>query len=93
MTTTTETVVAGQQAESKTFPPLTRTDFVKYQGASGDFHPLHHDDTFARETGFPSVVLRRHASGRHAGQLRHRLAGCREPASVQDSIRRQGLAR
>ena len=55
MTTTTETVVAGQQAESKTFTPLTRTDFVKYQGASGDFHPLHHDDTFARETGFPSV--------------------------------------
>ncbi|MFE5876379.1 MaoC/PaaZ C-terminal domain-containing protein [Rhodococcus sp. NPDC056506] len=55
MTTTTETVVTGQQAESKTFPPLTRTDFVKYQGASGDFHPLHHDDAFARETGFPSV--------------------------------------
>lgn len=53
MTATTMTV--GLQAEPRTYPPLTRTDFVKYQGASGDFHPLHHDDVFAKETGFPSV--------------------------------------
>jgi acyl dehydratase len=34
---------------------MTRTDFVKYQGASGDFHPLHHDEEFAHAAGFPSV--------------------------------------
>lgn len=53
--TTTEAFAVGQQAEPRTYAPLTRTDFVKYQGASGDFHPLHHDDVYARETGFPSV--------------------------------------
>jgi acyl dehydratase len=35
--------------------PLGRTDFVRYAGASGDFHPLHHDEVYAREAGFPSV--------------------------------------
>ncbi|MGW6460671.1 MaoC/PaaZ C-terminal domain-containing protein [Streptomyces sp. NPDC055078] len=45
----------GQEAEPRTYPKLTRTDFVKYQGASGDFHPLHHDELFAKATGFPSV--------------------------------------
>ncbi len=35
--------------------PLNRTDFVRYQGASGDFNPIHHDDTFAQASGFPSV--------------------------------------
>ncbi|MEV0084756.1 MaoC/PaaZ C-terminal domain-containing protein [Saccharopolyspora sp. NPDC050642] len=46
---------AGQEAPPRVFPSLTRTDFVKYQGASGDFHPLHHDEIYARESGFPSV--------------------------------------
>jgi acyl dehydratase len=38
----------------KVFGPLTRTDFVRYQGASGDMVPIHHDETFARAAGFPS---------------------------------------
>ncbi len=37
------------------FPPLTRTMFVKYAGASGDFNPMHHDDTIATQVGNPSV--------------------------------------
>jgi acyl dehydratase len=36
--------------------PLTRTDFVRYAGASGDFNPVHHDDEFARSAGLPSVM-------------------------------------
>lgn len=48
-------LAVGQEAEPRTFPPFTRTDFVKYQGASGDFHPLHHDETYAHSAGFPSV--------------------------------------
>ena len=31
--------------------PLTRTDLVRYQGASGDFNPIHHDEPFARAAG------------------------------------------
>ena len=34
---------------------VTRTDFVKFAGAGGDFNPMHHDDDFARASGFPSV--------------------------------------
>jgi len=49
------TLAVGQAAPPRTFPPFTRTDFVKYQGASGDFHPLHHDETYAHSVGFPSV--------------------------------------
>ncbi|KPM51959.1 dehydratase [Frankia sp. R43] len=37
------------------FGPLTRTDFVRYQGASGDFNPIHHDEQYARAAGFPGV--------------------------------------
>lgn len=40
------------------FPPVenvTRTHFVRYAGASGDFNPMHHDDTIATQIGYPSV--------------------------------------
>ena len=30
---------------------LTRTDLVKYAGASGDFNPMHHDEVAARRPG------------------------------------------
>jgi 3-hydroxybutyryl-CoA dehydratase len=42
--------------EAISFPPLTRTDFVRYAGASGDFNPLHHDAEFARAAGLPDVM-------------------------------------
>ena len=35
--------------------PVTRTDIVRYQGASGDMHEVYHDDDFARAQGFPGV--------------------------------------
>ncbi len=34
---------------------LTRTDLVRYAGASGDFNPIHHDEEFARAAGNPRV--------------------------------------
>ncbi len=34
---------------------LTRTDLVRYSGASGDFNPMHTDDPAARAAGLPSV--------------------------------------
>jgi len=42
-------------AEPRVFGPVSRTDFVRYQGASGDMQPVHHDDEYARAAGFPSV--------------------------------------
>ena len=34
---------------------LTRTDLVRYAGASGDFNPMHHDEVAAQAAGQPSV--------------------------------------
>ncbi len=36
--------------------PLTRTDFVRYQGASGDMNPVHHDEEFARAAGYAAPL-------------------------------------
>jgi acyl dehydratase len=46
--------------EGDAIPPfvvenLTRTDIVRYAGASGDFNPMHHDQTFAEKAGLPTV--------------------------------------
>lgn len=46
-------------AEGDVAPPrshtLTRTDLVRYSGASGDFNPMHTDDVAAKDAGLPSV--------------------------------------
>ena len=34
---------------------LTRTDLVRYAGASGDYNPRHHDEILATAAGQPSV--------------------------------------
>jgi len=34
---------------------LTRTDLVRYAGASGDYNPMHHDEILATKAGQPSV--------------------------------------
>lgn len=34
---------------------LTRTQLVAYAGASGDFHPFHHDETYATANGFDRI--------------------------------------
>ena len=47
--------VVGDRAPTRRFGPLTRTDIVRYVGASGDFNALHHDDEAARAAGFPTL--------------------------------------
>jgi acyl dehydratase len=37
--------------------PLTRTDIVRYQGASGDMNPVHHDETVARAAGYDAPLV------------------------------------
>ncbi|HEV8718443.1 MAG TPA: MaoC/PaaZ C-terminal domain-containing protein [Candidatus Binatia bacterium] len=50
-----EDVQEGDELPSFTVENLTRTDFVKYAGSSGDFNPIHHDQTFAEASGNPTV--------------------------------------
>ncbi len=48
-------LTVGQDAPSLVVEDLSRTHFVRYAGASGDFNPMHHDDTIAAQVGNPSV--------------------------------------
>jgi acyl dehydratase len=45
-------LAVGSQAEPLVAKPLTITDFVRYQGAAGDFNPIHHDHGVATKAGF-----------------------------------------
>jgi peroxisomal enoyl-CoA hydratase 2 len=45
----------GDEAPPLVVEDLSRTNFVRYAGASGDFNPMHHDDTVATSVGNPSV--------------------------------------
>jgi acyl dehydratase len=49
-----EELEVGTELAPLTGLPLTVTDFVRYQGASGDMNPIHHDTEFARRSGFPT---------------------------------------
>jgi acyl dehydratase len=51
-----EDLAEGATAPARTVGPLTRTDFVRYQGASGDMNPVHHDETFARAAGYEAPL-------------------------------------
>ena len=46
----------GARLPERAFGPVTLTDIVRYQGASGDLNPIHHDDEFARAAGFPAAI-------------------------------------
>ena len=55
MGVTWDDLVEGTKADPREYGPLSRTDFVRYQGASGDFNPIHHDEEYAKGAGFPTV--------------------------------------
>jgi acyl dehydratase len=50
-----EDVKEGDAIPAFVVERLSRTDLVKYAGASGDFNPIHHDEEFARWAGNPTV--------------------------------------
>lgn len=60
-------------AEGAELPSLTvtlsRTDVVRYAGASGDFNPIHWSDRVAREVGLPGVVAHGMLTMALAGRL------------------------
>ena len=46
---------AGAQHRQVVAAGLTRTQLVAYAGASGDFHPFHHDEIYATSHGFDQL--------------------------------------
>lgn len=49
------TLVTGDTLPTHRTHALAIADFVRYQGASGDLNPIHHDPDAARAAGFDSV--------------------------------------
>lgn len=45
----------GQEI-GRTTVDVTRLDLVKYAGASGDFNPIHWNESFARSVDLPGVI-------------------------------------
>jgi acyl dehydratase len=45
----------GDEAPVLTVPRLSRTQIVRYAGASGDFNPIHHDEKFSVRAGNETV--------------------------------------
>jgi acyl dehydratase len=52
---TIEDAEVGRELPEFVVERLSRTDLVRYAGASGDFNPIHHDEGFAQAAGNPSV--------------------------------------
>ena len=46
----------GDTMPTYTSTPITRTHLVRYAGASGDFNPLHHDESFIKAIGMDNVI-------------------------------------
>lgn len=66
-----DAIEPGMDLDEIVFGPITRSDIVRYAGASGDFNPIHIDEDYARSTGAPTVF----AMGMlPAGYLAHAVA-------------------
>lgn len=48
-------LTVGQEL-ARTEHEITRDTLVRYAGASGDFNPIHYNDTVARDAGLPGVI-------------------------------------
>ncbi|MDQ0768248.1 acyl dehydratase [Pseudarthrobacter defluvii] len=72
---------AGQEIGSRTIE-VTRTDLVKYAGASGDFNPIHWNEAFATGVELPGVIAHGMFTMGSAVQLVTDWAG--DPAAVVD---------
>ncbi len=50
-----DSVKVGDALPTITVDNVSRPDFVRYAGASGDFVPLHYDQAFVEAAGIPTV--------------------------------------
>jgi acyl dehydratase len=52
-----EAVKVGDELPPLVKPPVDRSQVARFAGATGDYGPLHVDEPFARNAGFPSVLV------------------------------------
>lgn len=80
MTVRFDDLLEGRGPEPLQIGPITRTDSVRYQGASGDMNPIHHDDPFAQASGFSAPIT---VGMFQAGVMHAWLAGWLGPSNVR----------
>ena len=85
--------VAVGDERNEEFPALTRTMFVRYAGASGDFNPMHHDDTIAAQVGNPSVFGHGMLSMGLAARVVKDWFGAEAIRRAAGAVREAGVAR
>jgi 3-hydroxybutyryl-CoA dehydratase len=68
---TRDAIGPGTALGEVVYGPVSREDFVRYAGASGDNNPIHQDEEYARRSGAPTVF----AMGMlNAGYLAHAVS-------------------
>jgi len=53
---TTMQAEPGATLEPITRGPISRSQIARFAAATGDFNPIHTDETFAQKVGFPSII-------------------------------------
>ena len=81
MSPTIHELSPGQDIGTRTIT-VSRTDLVKYAGASGDFNPIHWNEAFATGVELPGVIAHGMFTMGSAVQLVTDWAG--DPAAVVD---------
>ena len=76
-----EELAVGQEIGTRSIE-VTRQDLVKYAGASGDFNPIHWNESFATSVELPGVIAHGMFTMGSAVQLVSDWAG--DPAAVVD---------
>ena len=96
MTTALNTAIWAELTEGVerelTVGPITRTDLVRYAGASGDFNPNHHDEIYAITRGVRQTLRARDAPGGYLARLLSEWLGARFFQKSQNPLQRAGMA-
>jgi acyl dehydratase len=69
------TVAVGDELAPVVKGPITREDLKAYAAASGDPNPMHVDEEFARNAGYPGVFAHGMLSMGYLGELLVQAAG------------------
>ena len=69
------TVAVGTELPTLTKPAITRETLKVYGPAAGDPNPMHVDDEFAKNAGYPGVFAHGMLSMGYLGEFLHKAAG------------------
>jgi acyl dehydratase len=73
-------ITPGDEIPARTYP-VTRTDLVRYCGASGDFNPIHWNERTAKSVGLPDVIAHGMFTMAQGGRFLTEWAG--DPGAVE----------